>query len=132
MQETLDELRKHADHLRQQYHRLLSQWEEKTEREKAESAKEPTSLMKRYLELSRQRDRLWLENQALQDAFEEREKVSFRFQRLFDVNYQLVRPLARGTGGTSRPPLTMNAAPACRWTTRSRRLRSTRCRCRRP
>jgi hypothetical protein len=50
--------------------------------------------MKRYLELSRQRDRLWLENQALQDAFEEREKVSFRFQRLFDVNYQLVSSLA--------------------------------------
>lgn len=49
--------------------------------------------MKRYLELSRQRDRLWLENQALQDAFEEREKVSFRFQRLFDVNYQLVSRL---------------------------------------
>ncbi|RLN44259.1 hypothetical protein BBJ29_008510 [Phytophthora kernoviae] len=88
--ETLGELRAHTEYLREQYNRLLSQWEDKTEREKAETAKDPSGLMKRYLELSRLRDRLWMENTQLHEQFEEREKVSFRFQRLFDVNYQLM------------------------------------------
>ncbi|KUF91432.1 Gamma-secretase subunit PEN-2 [Phytophthora nicotianae] len=74
----------------EQYNRLLAQWEDKTEREKAETAKDPSSLMKRYLELSRLRDRLWMENTQLHEQFEDREKISFRFQRLFDVNYQLM------------------------------------------
>ncbi|RLN73734.1 hypothetical protein BBJ28_00018883 [Nothophytophthora sp. Chile5] len=88
--ETLGELRAHTDYLRDQYNSLLSQWQDKTEREKAETAKDPSSLMNRYLELSRQRDRLWMENTQLHEQFEDREKVSFRFQRLFDVNYQLM------------------------------------------
>ncbi|KAG6615591.1 Gamma-secretase subunit PEN-2 [Phytophthora cinnamomi] len=88
--ETLGELRAHTEYLREQYNRLLAQWEDKTEREKAETAKDPSSLMKRYLELSRLRDRLWMENTQLHEQFEDREKISFRFQRLFDVNYQLM------------------------------------------
>ncbi|KAF1780316.1 hypothetical protein GQ600_3359 [Phytophthora cactorum] len=87
---TLGELRAHTEYLREQYNRLLAQWEDKTEREKAETAKDPSSLMKRYLELSRLRDRLWMENTQLHEQFEDREKISFRFQRLFDVNYQLM------------------------------------------
>ncbi|KAL3659585.1 hypothetical protein V7S43_015263 [Phytophthora oleae] len=88
--ETLGELRAHTEYLREQYNSLLTQWEDKTEREKAETAKDPSSLMKRYLELSRLRDRLWMENTQLHEQFEDREKISFRFQRLFDVNYQLM------------------------------------------
>ncbi|KAG1690834.1 hypothetical protein DVH05_027436 [Phytophthora capsici] len=88
--ETLGELRAHTEYLREQYNRLLAQWEDKTEREKAETAKDPSSLMKRYLELARLRDRLWMENTQLHEQFEDREKISFRFQRLFDVNYQLM------------------------------------------
>lgn len=109
--------------------------------------------MKRYLELSRQRDRLWLENQALQDAFEDREKVSFRFQRLFDVNYQLVRPCCAFCPLAAAPRLDRPVAPClsalalgltvalhchfychrccCRWITRWRRRPSRTCRCRR-
>ncbi|KAL4157431.1 hypothetical protein PRNP1_006454 [Phytophthora ramorum] len=88
--ETLGELRAHTEYLRDQYNSLLAQWEDKTEREKAETAKDPSGLMKRYLELSRLRDRLWMENTQLHEQFEDREKISFRFQRLFDVNYQLM------------------------------------------
>lgn len=50
-----------------------------------------SELLVRYMELSRLRDELWTENQQLQDAFDDREKSAFRLQRLFDVNYQLVR-----------------------------------------
>lgn len=52
-----------------------------------------SELLLRYMELSRLRDELWAENQQLQDAFDDREKSAFRLQRLFDVNYQLVRVL---------------------------------------
>jgi hypothetical protein len=90
LQETLGELRAHTEYLRDQYNRLLAQWEDKSEREKAETASDPSGLMKRYLELSRLRDRLWMENTQLHEQFEDREKISFRFQRLFDVNYQLM------------------------------------------
>ncbi|GMF29658.1 unnamed protein product [Phytophthora fragariaefolia] len=85
-----DELKreKNRDSVKRSYYRKI--WEDKTEREKAETAKDPSSLMKRYLELSRLRDRLWMENTQLHEQFEDREKVSFRFQRLFDVNYQLM------------------------------------------
>lgn len=86
-QETLGELRGHVDDLRQQYNEMLRRWER---RFRPDAADKPELLL-RYLELSRLRDELWSENQQLQDTFEEREKSAFRLQRLFDVNYQLVR-----------------------------------------
>ncbi|CAI5725959.1 unnamed protein product [Hyaloperonospora brassicae] len=88
--ETLDELRKHAEDLREQYMELLTQWEDKTEKERAEIAHSPSSFMRSYLELARLRDRLWMENTQLHEQFEDREKITYRFQRLFDVNYQLM------------------------------------------
>ncbi|CAI5720579.1 unnamed protein product [Peronospora destructor] len=88
--ETIGELRAHTQYLREQYNNLLAQWKDKTEREKVETAKDPSNLMKRYLGLVRLRDRLWMENTQLHEQFEDREKISFRFQRLFDVNYQLM------------------------------------------
>ncbi|KAF1786689.1 hypothetical protein GQ600_17444 [Phytophthora cactorum] len=50
----------------------------------------PVQPHEEVLELSRLRDRLWMENTQLHEQFEDREKISFRFQRLFDVNYQLM------------------------------------------
>ncbi|CAH0489272.1 unnamed protein product [Peronospora farinosa] len=88
--ETIGELRAHTQYLREQYNNLLAQWEDKTERQRDETAVDPSSLMKRYLELARLRDRLWMENTQLHEQFEDREKISFRFQRLFDINYQLM------------------------------------------
>lgn len=96
----------HADNLRQQYNEMLQRWEgrffavgasdEAESSFKLESAAKnedssKSELLLRYMELSRLRDELWMENQQLQGAFDDREKGAFRLQRLFDVNYQLVR-----------------------------------------
>uniref|UniRef100_M4C037 BZIP domain-containing protein n=1 Tax=Hyaloperonospora arabidopsidis (strain Emoy2) TaxID=559515 RepID=M4C037_HYAAE len=88
--ETLDELRQHTEDLREQYMTLLAQWENKTEKEKVEAASTPSSLIEKYLELARWRDRLWMENTQLQEQFDDQEKITYRFQRLFDINYQLM------------------------------------------
>lgn len=98
MQETLGELRIHADDLRQQYNEMLQRWESRyvatagaTAATGDATSSSKSELLLRYMELSRLRDELWAENQQLHDAFEDREKSVFRLQRLFDVNYQLVR-----------------------------------------